>query len=288
MAMDELTIDDRKFISSKRAAEITGYAKDYVGQLAREGYVEARRVGRNWYVLESAIRDHRTGSEEIQTLPAAAQSDETADTSKPESDAYPKAWSVEVPHYEADETPVLPSVNKLKNEEPLRNDPPHAVAPTEDFPAAWQAWFDAFKESTPPTHTPAATASSQEVVAPQESSLIEENLAPTHQEPEPEAERHEEVQRIPLILAPEQQKTHLAPRPPAQQPVYRAGDIGLSRERKGGNTALRVLSILFIVVLFAACAGITLIGSGKVDRYLISYNRVLKISGINYYIKSSK
>jgi hypothetical protein len=51
--MDELTLDDKAYLSSKRAAQVTGYAKDYVGQLCREGRVEARLVGRNWYVLES-------------------------------------------------------------------------------------------------------------------------------------------------------------------------------------------------------------------------------------------
>ena len=47
----------RQYVSSKRAAKITGYAKDYVGQLCREGRVSARLVGRNWYVLESSIRE---------------------------------------------------------------------------------------------------------------------------------------------------------------------------------------------------------------------------------------
>src|SRR5271155_2795244 len=60
--MDEITLDDKTYVSSKRAAQITGYAKDYVGQLCREGRVEARLVGRNWYVLESSIRAHRFGA----------------------------------------------------------------------------------------------------------------------------------------------------------------------------------------------------------------------------------
>ncbi len=62
--MEELVIGDTKYISSKRAAEITGYAKDYVGQLCREGRVEARLVGRSWYVREASIRDHRFGPSE--------------------------------------------------------------------------------------------------------------------------------------------------------------------------------------------------------------------------------
>ncbi len=53
--MDELEFKGQKYISSKRAAEITGYAKDYIGQLARGGKVPATRVGRAWYVEREAI-----------------------------------------------------------------------------------------------------------------------------------------------------------------------------------------------------------------------------------------
>ncbi|MEK9160539.1 MAG: hypothetical protein AAB440_00685 [Patescibacteria group bacterium] len=72
--MDDLVIEGKTYLSSKRAAEVTGYAKDYVGQLCREGRVEARLVGRSWYVLEGSIREHRFGenedvAKEIQTAP---------------------------------------------------------------------------------------------------------------------------------------------------------------------------------------------------------------------------
>lgn len=56
--MDELVISGKKYISSKRASEITGYAKDYIGQLARGGKVPATRIGRAWYVDEMALALH--------------------------------------------------------------------------------------------------------------------------------------------------------------------------------------------------------------------------------------
>lgn len=56
--MDELVISGKKYISSKRASEITGYAKDYIGQLARGGKVPATRIGRAWYVDEVALALH--------------------------------------------------------------------------------------------------------------------------------------------------------------------------------------------------------------------------------------
>jgi len=57
--MEELVFDSKKFISSKRAAELTGYAKDYVGQLCRMGKVVARQVGRAWYIEEESILRHK-------------------------------------------------------------------------------------------------------------------------------------------------------------------------------------------------------------------------------------
>jgi excisionase family DNA binding protein len=56
--MDELNLKGKKYISSKRASEITGYTKDYVGQLARGGKISAERVGRAWYIDEEALRAH--------------------------------------------------------------------------------------------------------------------------------------------------------------------------------------------------------------------------------------
>lgn len=57
--MDEITLDGKTYISSKRAAAVTGYAKDYIGQLCREGRVEARLVGRSWYVYEPSLEVHK-------------------------------------------------------------------------------------------------------------------------------------------------------------------------------------------------------------------------------------
>lgn len=56
--MDEITLGGKNYISSKRAAEITGYTKDYVGQLARNNKILATRFGRAWYVGEEAIKRH--------------------------------------------------------------------------------------------------------------------------------------------------------------------------------------------------------------------------------------
>lgn len=50
MVSDELVIEEETYVSSKRAAATTSYTQDYIGQLARSGAIDARRVGGLWYV----------------------------------------------------------------------------------------------------------------------------------------------------------------------------------------------------------------------------------------------
>lgn len=59
MSTDELKLEGKKYISSKRAARISGYTKDYIGQLCRAGALPARMVGRSWYIEEQALKAHR-------------------------------------------------------------------------------------------------------------------------------------------------------------------------------------------------------------------------------------
>lgn len=62
--LDEISLDGKRYISVKRAANLGEYTTDYVGQLCREEKVEATRVGRNWYVLEESLILHKQGQEQ--------------------------------------------------------------------------------------------------------------------------------------------------------------------------------------------------------------------------------
>ncbi len=55
----KLVIDGKKYISAKRASEIYGYNSDYIGQLCRENFFDAKRIGRAWFVAEDAIIHHK-------------------------------------------------------------------------------------------------------------------------------------------------------------------------------------------------------------------------------------
>lgn len=136
--MDELTLDDKIYISSKKAAQITGYAKDYVGQLCREGQVDARMVGRNWYVLEDSIRAHRFGVHEA----AAADTAKEPEVALPEPVVTPapveRTW--EKPSYVTEVPVMVPELAPKPEYMPVK-----AAPAVEDMQQAWEEWFTSRK-----------------------------------------------------------------------------------------------------------------------------------------------
>jgi hypothetical protein len=71
--MEELNFEGKKFISSKRAGILTGYTNDYIGQLCRAGKVNAKTVGRGWYVEEVSILKHKNENQKIQAQNSSQQ-----------------------------------------------------------------------------------------------------------------------------------------------------------------------------------------------------------------------
>jgi hypothetical protein len=59
----EIEIEGRSYISSKRASELSGYAQDYIGQLARKNLIDAKRVGGLWYVSMEALLGYKQQAE---------------------------------------------------------------------------------------------------------------------------------------------------------------------------------------------------------------------------------
>lgn len=54
-----MLFEGKEYISSKRASELSDYAQDYIGQLARKGLIDARRVGGLWYILISSLEAYK-------------------------------------------------------------------------------------------------------------------------------------------------------------------------------------------------------------------------------------
>ncbi len=53
-------IQDKEYISSKRASELSGYAQDYIGQLARKGLIAAQRVGGLWFISMDSLTEYKS------------------------------------------------------------------------------------------------------------------------------------------------------------------------------------------------------------------------------------
>ena len=249
--MDELTIDEKKYISSKRAAKITGYAKDYVGQLCREGYVEARRVGRNWYVLESAMRDRRFGTK-AEPLPLAPTKP-VANASKPLS----KAW--EAPTYEAIEAKELPSINRLRSQGVPAAATGELAQPPPDFHEAWQTWFDTFRTGE----------GRQE-----------------HGE-HPPGEVHVPIHILPVGDT-KPPLSHLQPRAAIIETRIEdamSHKTGRSGQVSATGGALRVVISPLLIIASLVCVAVAAIGTGYFDKNIISYKQADIISGISIYNK---
>jgi len=253
--MDEILIEDKKYVSSKQAAKITGYAKDYIGQLCREGRVPARLVGRSWYVLESAINDHRFG-EPKSTAPGSEKS--TVPTIH-------STW--EAPRYEASETEVFPSVNRPHDADPLlMTNGMKGEETSENLQNAWQAWFDRF-DSIADTAPP----------------------APVKAEEEAEIEQNREI-KVPIRAIPSSQ---YRPPPEGLLPRRRA-DSRLEAEPSSENSMfhgegrglLAVKTMQLIGALFAIfVASAAVLGSGYLDKYILSNSQARIIAGISLYNK---
>lgn len=56
---NSLILQDKNYISARRVQELFGYSSDYVGQLCRSGKIEAKMIGRSWFVTEKSIIDHK-------------------------------------------------------------------------------------------------------------------------------------------------------------------------------------------------------------------------------------
>ncbi len=65
---DEVVLNGKTYVSSKRAAEHTGYARDYIGQLSRSGSIDAERVGGLWYVSMESLQSYEKNAETARSI----------------------------------------------------------------------------------------------------------------------------------------------------------------------------------------------------------------------------
>ena len=252
--MDELVIGDKKYLSSKQAAKVTGYAKDYIGQLCREGRVPARLVGRSWYVLESAIHDHRFGEQKTDNEKRKEKEMEESSTAGlPEGSMFSPTW--ESPRYEAastEEEPIPAVARAEKFEEP---DP-------QRLQDSWKEWFDRIADAS--VATPAEVA-----------------------EEEREEKKEEEEVSVPIRTIHQHPPEELLPRRPIRSDI-RASDEEAYEEEEMEAVRIGVgragIAIRFAGMVMAVIfASLAVLGSGYLDKYIISSGQVGILAGVVLY-----
>lgn len=263
--MDEILIGEKKYVSSKRAAKMTGYAKDYIGQLCREGRVPARLVGRSWYVLETAIQDHRFGDQKNEQ-----------DT-KVEVATSPTTSTWEAPHYEASSVDVLPSVNRLRHASDESGvDSSAGEEGTDDestvtqrLQDSWRAWFDHVGTNT---EQDAPIAPENEEKMEQEEPIIEEK------------EKEDSDVSVPI---------HVIYEPPPKELLPSSTDYSyeqyeqrvVSKEERGGIRLMERIVKTVVVLSAAILLILAIVGSGYFDTYILSFRQAGVISGASFYSK---
>ncbi len=66
---DELEIEGVRYISSRRASELSGYSQDYIGQLARKGHIDARRIGGLWHIGMTSLQEYEARADTYKPQP---------------------------------------------------------------------------------------------------------------------------------------------------------------------------------------------------------------------------
>ena len=134
--MKALNINGKNYISAKRASEITGYTRDYIGQLCHAKKVEAELVGRNWYISELEIIKHKNthlpknlnNTSEIEENIVKGESfTKVTESINAERKKYPIKMALEIPKfkpnyigskrikYDRDDKPLFPTVERNIN-----------------------------------------------------------------------------------------------------------------------------------------------------------------------------
>jgi hypothetical protein len=119
--MDELILEDKRYISTRRAGKENGYHSDYMGQLIRSGKVKGQKVGRSWYIEEESLAHYLGKPFTAPTPTSAARA--SAPTPKVAEDPIEEVVqeSIEVvqePVQEVRPTPVREAVEVQPTEEP--------------------------------------------------------------------------------------------------------------------------------------------------------------------------
>ncbi|MGB4076414.1 MAG: hypothetical protein WBK28_01780 [Minisyncoccia bacterium] len=271
--MDEITIDGKTYISSKRAASITGYAKDYVGQLCREGRIEARLIGRSWYVYEPSLEAHRfedgrkaekgnTGTAK-ESMPASISEEANSHSGNRSPSDISNIQAVwQPPVYTSETQTEVPELKKTTPEtEQIGRNEEHRLS---EMQAAWHEWF------------------SRVVSPPMVKNQDEEENVPINVLDEEENEREEEIPQIeryvveepapvPVrkilseVTLPREENERTEVQPQRQEIRREEGEKRQRSSRKTSRKAQKGLGRAIFVALTLLIISLSLIATGFID-----------------------
>lgn len=111
--MEELIFAGNKYISSKRASKITGYTTDYIGQMCRGEKLDCRLVGRNWYINQKDVMEHRKNFKKEQNP--------NLNNNFNKKSFYYKKIDFEPMYYSYDNRDIKLNINKPSQEQEIEN-----------------------------------------------------------------------------------------------------------------------------------------------------------------------
>lgn len=79
MSGDAVVVEGKEYVSVKRAADTTGYSRDYIGQMARQGLISAQRIGGLWYVSPESLDAYQKNASELPRVQQAQRIQHTSD-----------------------------------------------------------------------------------------------------------------------------------------------------------------------------------------------------------------
>lgn len=114
--MDKLVLDGKTYVLASKAAADAGYTRDYVGQLARGGKVDAHLVGRSWYVNIDQLGEHRIETKRNARVKAREQVRREVLKVQEEVDPAPqrKHYLERSIRYEGDQNELIPAVKRVE------------------------------------------------------------------------------------------------------------------------------------------------------------------------------
>jgi hypothetical protein len=109
------------YISTSRAAKLTGYSPDYVGQMARAQIIPSRQVGNRWYVEQEGLLKHKKSKDALLGAVQVESVGLKAPIVPKAGNIYPSTANDELFSYTRENGDLIPTMTTKEEELPVEN-----------------------------------------------------------------------------------------------------------------------------------------------------------------------